>query len=332
MRAWWPLLWLLPTMAGTTAIAWRLAGREAAMVALLLALAGVPAYQQFTPGRIDHHNVQIALGDADSRRDRLVEPQALVRGAAGLLTASRSPSVSKACPISRSAARCWRCVTWPIRTWPMCGPAWRSANTVWRWRLPLELCVPGQRRADAVDHLSLRRHRAQQRHGHDRRRPDARAGGLARARGRPDALLRGGRGRRARRRGVPDVRCPRVRGPFAMVDPAIWPVWHDHVRELQPLVAVFRINPLDRRRRLPGSRRWRSSRMLKLATEAKLRRDFGFLAAGLVFAAAAITMVLAIRGYSYAIWLGMPLVAMRWRCGFSRRCISSASCRGSPPA
>src|SRR3954462_14069002 len=61
MRVWWPMLWLLPTMAGATAIAWRLAGREAAMVALLLALAGVPAYQQFTPGRIDHHNVQIAL-------------------------------------------------------------------------------------------------------------------------------------------------------------------------------------------------------------------------------------------------------------------------------
>jgi hypothetical protein len=61
MRVWWPLLWLLPTIAGMTAIAWRIAGREAAMVALLLALVGVPAYQQFTPGRIDHHNVQIAL-------------------------------------------------------------------------------------------------------------------------------------------------------------------------------------------------------------------------------------------------------------------------------
>lgn len=43
------------------AMAWRIAGREAATVALLLALLAVPAYQQFTPGRIDHHNVQIAL-------------------------------------------------------------------------------------------------------------------------------------------------------------------------------------------------------------------------------------------------------------------------------
>ena len=58
MRAWWPLLWLMPTIAGMAAIAWRIAGREAAMVALLLAMVGVPAYQQFTPGRIDHHNVR----------------------------------------------------------------------------------------------------------------------------------------------------------------------------------------------------------------------------------------------------------------------------------
>ena len=77
MRAWWPLLWLLPTIAGMAAIAWRIAGREAAMVALLLALAGVPAYQQFTPGRIDHHNVQIALDAARRRGDGLVGPQAL---------------------------------------------------------------------------------------------------------------------------------------------------------------------------------------------------------------------------------------------------------------
>ena len=61
MRAWWPLLWLWPTIAGMAAIAWRVAGREGATVALLLALVGVPAYQQFTPGRIDHHNVMIAL-------------------------------------------------------------------------------------------------------------------------------------------------------------------------------------------------------------------------------------------------------------------------------
>jgi hypothetical protein len=57
----WPQLWLLPTMAGAAAIAWRVGGREAAIVALLLCVFGLPGFPQFGPGRIDHHNVQIAL-------------------------------------------------------------------------------------------------------------------------------------------------------------------------------------------------------------------------------------------------------------------------------
>ena len=61
MRAVWPMLWLLPTMAGATAIAWRVAGREAAPIALVLTAVGLPAFAHFAPGRIDHHNVQIAL-------------------------------------------------------------------------------------------------------------------------------------------------------------------------------------------------------------------------------------------------------------------------------
>ena len=39
-----------------------------------------------------------------------------------------------------------------------------------------------------------------------------------------------------------EPRC--MRGPFVMVDPAIRPIWLDHVREFQPLLAVFRTNPL----------------------------------------------------------------------------------------
>src|ERR1041384_33057 len=61
MRTSWPMLWLLPTIAAAAAIAWRIAGRQAALVVLLLAVGGVPAFHQFRPGRIDHHNAQIAL-------------------------------------------------------------------------------------------------------------------------------------------------------------------------------------------------------------------------------------------------------------------------------
>jgi hypothetical protein len=61
MRTVWPMLWLLPTMAGATAIAWRIAGRDAAPIALVLTAVGLPGFQHFIPGRIDHHNVQIAI-------------------------------------------------------------------------------------------------------------------------------------------------------------------------------------------------------------------------------------------------------------------------------
>jgi hypothetical protein len=61
VRTVWPLMWLLPAIGGIAAVSWRIGGREAALVALLMAVLGLPALQQFKPGRIDHHNVQIAL-------------------------------------------------------------------------------------------------------------------------------------------------------------------------------------------------------------------------------------------------------------------------------
>src|SRR5262249_52747811 len=61
MMATWPVLWLLPTIGGAVAIAWRLAGRDAVLIVLLLAVFGFPGIGQFRPGRIDHHNVQITL-------------------------------------------------------------------------------------------------------------------------------------------------------------------------------------------------------------------------------------------------------------------------------
>src|SRR4029077_15042732 len=64
MRVVWPVLWILPAIIGAAAIAWGIAGRAAAVVTLLLAVVGLPAFQQFLPGRIDHHNIQITLAVA----------------------------------------------------------------------------------------------------------------------------------------------------------------------------------------------------------------------------------------------------------------------------
>src|SRR5689334_6884942 len=48
-------------MGAVAALAWRIAGRNAALAALVVCACALPAFQHFKPGRIDHHNVQIAL-------------------------------------------------------------------------------------------------------------------------------------------------------------------------------------------------------------------------------------------------------------------------------
>jgi asparagine N-glycosylation enzyme membrane subunit Stt3 len=57
----WPPLTFLPVLAALRAASVRLGGERAAIPALVLAVTCLKATWQFFPGRIDHHNVQIAL-------------------------------------------------------------------------------------------------------------------------------------------------------------------------------------------------------------------------------------------------------------------------------
>lgn len=57
----WPPLTLLPALIAVRALAVRLGGRFAALPALYLFVTCPPLIGQFVPGRIDHHNLQIAL-------------------------------------------------------------------------------------------------------------------------------------------------------------------------------------------------------------------------------------------------------------------------------
>lgn len=61
MRVTWPLIWLIVALAGIMAASLRLAGEKGLFASGFLAALNTPAYIQFGPGRIDHHNVQIAL-------------------------------------------------------------------------------------------------------------------------------------------------------------------------------------------------------------------------------------------------------------------------------
>ena len=57
----WPLLWILPVTAGAMLAARRLGGGKAVLVAGVWAAGSLSLFHQFAPGRIDHHNAQIAL-------------------------------------------------------------------------------------------------------------------------------------------------------------------------------------------------------------------------------------------------------------------------------
>ncbi len=303
MRAWWPLLWLLPTIAGMAAIAWRVGGREAATVALLLALVGVPGYQQFTPGRIDHHNVQIALTTLALAATVWSDRVRWAAMAAGLLTGA-------ALAIGFEAA-----------------PYLAGCGAVFAIRYVLD-------RDNAADLLSYGRWLTASsiagffvtigsqhwlRHSCDSIAVNTLAAVIC---GGSMLALAGWlkhEDKVTRAAAILGAGCLAVavlvlieplcaRGPFAMVDPAIWPMWLGEVREMQPLFSVFQKNPLT------GAAIAAFPAVAVVATLVMLgnreaRRDVGFLAAAGVFLIAVAVTVGAIRGYSYAIWFGMPMVA-----------------------
>ena len=57
----WPLMWIFPAVTCALLIARRLAGAGAVFVCATLLATNVQIYEQFRPGRVDHHNVQIVL-------------------------------------------------------------------------------------------------------------------------------------------------------------------------------------------------------------------------------------------------------------------------------
>lgn len=304
MRAWWPLLWLLPTMVGMVAIAWRIAGREAAMVALLLTLAAVPAYQQFMPGRIDHHNVQIALtfltAAAMVWSDR-VRWAAVAAGAlTGLALAIGFESLPylAACGMAfalRYVADRDAAPALALYGLSLAGSmlaAFGVSVGPEHWARATCDTIAINSTASAICAGLLLALAGLLAHQHQVTRIAAVLGvGTA-----ATAVLL-----------LLEPRC--AGGPTAMIDPAIWPIWLGEVREMQPLFSVWRSNPLTAAA-IAAFPMVATTAVLILARERGLRRDFGFLAASLVFIVAVAMMIVVIRAFSYAVWFGMPLVAV----------------------
>jgi len=304
MRTTWPMLWLLPAMAGTAAIAWRIAGREAALVALLLAVVGLPALYQFRPGRIDHHNVQIALSvlavAATVWSDRIrwtaaaagvvtglalaigleCFPYLLVCGAAFALRHVLDPKGAQAASdyglaLAASSLAGFLVIVGPDHwTRGLCDQIavnWIALTVIGGVGLALTARFTSERKSARLAHVLI-------------------AGAAA------TALFV-----------AIEPRC--LRGPYAMMDAAVWSIWLAHVREMKPLLTLLAADPLTAIA-IATFPAVALIAALVLARDPGLRRDIGFLVATAAFVVASITTFAAIKTSSYATWLGMPLVAV----------------------
>jgi hypothetical protein len=304
MRTTWPVLWILPTIGGMAAIAWRIAGREAALIALVLALIGLPAFQQFRPGRIDHHNVQIALSvlvvAATVWSDRLrwtalaagaLTGLALAIGleclpyliACGVTFALRYVADRAGAPaaaayglaLAASAVAAFFVIVGPGHwTRAVCDSIavnWIALVGIGGLGLAAAGALASPRRGVRLASVLV-------------------IGGLAAA-----VFL------------AIEPRC--LKGPFAMMDPDVWPMWMADVREMQPIMAVLLKNPVSGAAVAIFPVVAVVAALLLLRDDA-LRRDFAYLAAAGAFIVAFATTLAAVKGYSYALWLGMPLVAV----------------------
>lgn len=303
MRTVWPMLWLLPTMAGTCAIAWRIAGREAALIALLLAVVGLPAFHQFRPGRIDHHNVQIALSvlavaaTVWSDRVRWVAwaagavtglalaigleclPYLMVCAAAFAARYVADPEGAQAAAdygltLASSSVAAFFVIVWPDHwTRGVCDAIainWVALTVVGGIGLTLAAKFTSERVSVRCACAFI-------------------VGAAAMA-----LFI------------AIEPRC--VRGPYAMMDSGVWPIWLTHVREMKPLVSLMAENPLT----AIAIATFPAAALVAacvLARNRDLRGDFGFLVATAAFVMAAVTTLAAIKSASYATWLAMPLVA-----------------------
>ncbi len=303
MRALWPLLWILPAIIGASSVAWRMAGVQAAMITLLLILAGGSAYQQFLPGTIDHHNVQIGLimlvVAAAVWSDRIL----WCASAAGFLTAFSIAIGLEALPYlavcgsafalrfvcSADAARSLRhyalslMIGLIVLFFATIGPVrWLNVHCdAFAFNLIAAI-------APAAAALVIGSFVA--------------ASGIW-----PRAIIVVLAAMIALAMVVAiEPRC--LLGPYALIDQRVWSLWLSSVFENQPLTQAVISSPA---RIMPMLAFPVMSlvALIVLTRRKAARSDFAVLVLGAVFLTSWLTVYIAVRAIPYAIWLGFPVVA-----------------------
>lgn len=305
----WPLLWIFPAAAATLLIARRLGALIQAQtwaigIAALLLVLHLPLYNQFHPGRVDHHDAQIvffllALAGAVQGRAALWGP--LSAGVAtGLGLAVGLEALVFQAAIGAALALRFVFAAEEERHLDAYGAglvgstllAFLIQTPPWRWgvgacdalafNLVAALVIAG---AGLI--LVARLTRAQG--------PWVRFAALAVTAVAAAGVYLG-----------LDPNC--IHGPFADVDPRIKPFWLDYVQEVAPLPRLFKRHPDDAiavaAPAVLGLVAW-----LWLGRTRARRGDPAWRLMGgmlLLTAAAGFTMV---RAAGYAAWAAVPLIA-----------------------
>lgn len=298
----WPLVWLLPTLIGVAAIAWRLAGREAALIVLLLAVLNMPGMQQFKAGRIDHHNVQIALCLLAVAATMWSERVPWAGIAAGTIT-----GWSLAIGLEALAFHALCGVALGLRY--IVEPNAARTLRVYGFALAVSTALAFFVSV-GPDHWT-------------RSVCDALAVNLAGA-----VIMAGmGVGVAARPSFGPWTRLAAMlgvgvavsafyvamqpqclRGPFAQIDPGLWPIWLDHVSEGLSLPAMIR-SASSTGIAMAAFPAVALVALLIFAYRTRRWRDVAFGLPAACFLISLAAMVGAIKAQPYVIWLGLPLVA-----------------------
>ena len=304
VRTVWPMLWLLPTTVAAAAIAWRIAGPAAVPFACLLTVVGQPAFRQFVPGRIDHHNVQIALSvlliAASAWSDRL----RFAAVAAGVLTGAALAIGFESLPFvvlgagamalhfvySREAAR-------PLAHYGL-GAA---ASVAVAFAVSVGSSHWSRTACDAIAVNS------------------AVAAIIATLGVAVAGTTLAAAGWRARFAGVAisaaaglavflaiEPQC--VGGPFAMMHPLVRSLWFVHVSEMESLWTIVTTSA-PRAAAFAAFPAIGMLCALAAARDPNMRRDFGFAVAAVALSAAVALTIGMIRTQSYAEWFAVPMVA-----------------------
>ncbi len=304
VRTIWPMLWLIPAMAGASTIAWRLAGRTAVPLVLLLTAVGLPAFQHFIPGRIDHHNVQIALAVLLVAATIWSDRAGWAAAATGALSGAAMAIGFEGVPyvVLAGAALAFRFVCDPGGARPLARyGVWAAASVALAFGVSIG---PAHWGSTACDAIAINSAAA----------VIVATLGLAVTATALAASFWQVRAAGVLASGVLAVavflaiepQC--LSGPFAMMDPMVRAIWFNHVSEMRSLWTVTMTSPAMGAA-VAAFPAVAVLCTLALARNPSIRRDFGFVVATVALLVACAVMIAMVRAYSYAIWLAIPLVA-----------------------